>query len=167
MLLLLVIIIVIIVVATSKKKTGVNNTNTVSVPKFTMSVTGPRSYSSILNNLEMIVESTAHRSYCEIGVVVQVQKIDSTYCKIGFSMLADTSFRNVAFGEGFRVNGDDHVQFDTNLATGFTTVDDVRRELLLQFNWSGVNVTNEKMTVIDHGDYLNKPYVCYSFTVKG
>ena len=28
-------------------------------------------------------------------------------------MLADTSFRNVAFGEGFRVNGDDHVQFDT------------------------------------------------------
>lgn len=90
-------------------------------------------------------------------VVVIVRKIDSMYCSIGFSMLADSVFNNVAVGEGFTFSGNDHIKFETNLATGFTSPDDVKRE---------ISVSDVKWTVLSHGDYSNSPLVSYNFTIK-
>lgn len=131
-------------------------------------INSPQSYSSILNRLEMIVSEAAENCYCDVGVVVQVRKIDDTYCSVGCSLLADSSFRNVTFGDGFKYNGEDHAMFETKLATGFTTPNDVIRELKLQFNWPdlGLVISKENMKVLDYGDYTNTPYICYEFTIS-
>jgi len=128
----------------------------------------PRSYSSVLNRIEMDVHYIANysRGYGEINVLVTVQKINNTYCTVYGCFLADCSFQGVTCGTGYIFNGDNHITFQTNLATGFTNLDDVKREILLQFDWDDLPVYNAKFTVLDHGDYVNKPYISYSFTVK-
>ena len=128
----------------------------------------PRSYSSVLNGLEMDVHLIASQTYGygEIKVVVIIQKIDATYCEVTGSFLADCSFKGVNFGTGYNYNGDDLVMFKTKLATGFTTLEAAKREIALQFNWSDLQVYNTNFTLLNHGDFENKPYISYEFTVK-
>jgi hypothetical protein len=126
-------------------------------------------YSHILNQLEQLVYSVACYTYCEIGVVVQVHKLSEKYCSISCQLLADSSFRNVSFAEGFKYNGEDLAQFETEFATGFTTPEDVKRELLLQFNWPDmdISITKTEINIYNSGIYLDKPCVSYSFTMRG
>lgn len=168
----LVIVVVIIIVV---KKNGNTNQNSYSpagstspnnVLRISYVVNSPQDYCSILNKLQDITYMTFMRNYTDISVVVIVRKIDSMYCSIGFSMLADSVFNNVAVGEGFTFSGNDHIKFETNLATGFTNPDDVKREISLQFNWSEISASDVKWTVLSHGDYSNSPLVSYNFTIK-
>jgi hypothetical protein len=152
-----------------KKAAGPTSTGTAGNPRisvFSMTVDHPQAYSTVLNGLEQIVEQVIRNSFCEVSVVVQVKKLDSTFCQVSCSLLADTSFNGIAFGEGFACNGNDHAAFETGLATGFSTAQDVKREILLQFSWSDISVSNTQLTVLDRGDYADKPYVSYSFTGK-
>lgn len=146
------------------RQSGNISSRNINYNSFSIKVDIPRVYSSILNDLEVIVSSVVNASYCEVNVVVQVRKIDNVYCSVACSLLADTSFSGVVFGEGFLVDGNDHARCETVLATGFTTPDDVKREILLQFNWSNISVSNTQVTVLDYGDYINTPYISYSFT---
>lgn len=174
--LIIIVIIVIIIYNLAKDSTGTGPTPTGTGDRggnkagISVSFGGktPQSYSSVLNRLEQDVHYIANYTYGygEISVVVTVQKTDSTYCTVGGSFLADVSFNGVSFQDGYNFDGNDHVLFETKLATGFTSLEDVKREILLQFNWSDLPVYNENFTILNHGDYINKPYISYSFTVK-
>ena len=128
-----------------------------------LKVTSPTNYSNILNSLENIAYSVIVKAIGEVSVAVQVRKIDNTYCKVTCSFFADISFNGVSFGDGFSVLSNDHVCFETHLATGFTTPNDVKREILLQFNWHDIMVNKTNMSVLDYGDFVNTPLITYSF----
>lgn len=170
-LLLIIIVIVIIAIVNSNKSSGNSSTyktSTVKTNIINCSFQTDGSYSSILNCLQRDVYHIAKhsRGYGEISVVVIVQKIDNIYCKISGSFLADCSFSGVNFCNGYRFNGTDNVQFETTQAKGFTTLEDIKREILLQFNWDDLPVYNAEFTILNHGDFTNKPYISYSFIVK-
>ncbi len=133
--------------------------------RYSLDTSSQQRYDRILNNLENIISSVANRSFCKIDVVVICQKTDSDYCEVSGSLLADSRFNNVAFENGFD-GGDDFVRFCVEKAVGFTDPEKVKQEMSLQFNWSDLSISNEKFTVLDYGDYTNKPYVSYSFSVK-
>ena len=145
----------------SKKKTEKSNV-------INCSFKDSGSYSSILNGLEQDVSYIAKHSqgYGEIKAVIIIQKIDNMYCMISGSFLADCSFNGINFSNGYRFSGSDFVSFETTKATGFTTVEDARRELLLQFNWNDLQVYNADFTILTQGDYTDNPYISFSFTVK-
>lgn len=163
--LIIVAIIVIIVILYSKKNTNVSSkvrTNTISC---TFRSNG--SYSSILNGLEQDIHYIAKNTYGhgKISVVVSVRKINASYCKVSGSFLADVGFNGVLFRGGYVFNGSDMVRFETESATGFTTIEDVKREMLLQFNWHDLPVNDSKFTVIKHGDYTTTPFISFNFVV--
>lgn len=126
------------------------------------------SYSSILNRLEQDVYllATQTRGYGELSVVVSVRKMNSNYCRVSGSFLADGTLSGARFDSGYQFNGTDSVKFETSSATGFTSVEDVKREMLLQFDWNDLPVYNPQFTVLAHGDFVTTPYISYSFTVK-
>ena len=133
--------------------------------KYSLNTSSQQRYDIILNNLETIIESVANRSLCVINVVIICQKIEGDYCEVSGSLLADSSFNNVVFENGFD-GSNDFVKFHIEKAVGFTEPEAVKREMSLQFKWSDLSVSNEKFTVLDYGDYANKPYVSYSFSVR-
>ncbi len=175
MIYLLIIVIVIIIVVNKNKNSGsnknnqVNNSRKASMINVSFGNESPRTYSSVLNCIEQDIHYIAKHTYGygEINVVVTVQKNNDTYCTVSGSYLADLNFSGVNFGVGYNYNGNDKASFKTKLATGFTNLEDVKREMLIQFNWSDLPTYNTKFTTINHGDYVSRPYISYSFTVKG
>lgn len=132
----------------------------------TLSSTG--SYSSILNNCEQIVWSIAKRCpWLEFHVYVMVHKINSTNCSVSFS-IGDVSFKNynITFGNEFEINQWGTARFETEQATGFTTAQDVMRELNLQFNWHDVSTHITESKIYDFGDYKNNPLIVLGFDAK-
>lgn len=136
--------------------------------KIEFSLNGTGSYSSILNQLENHLYYIAkHTRYGgEIHVVVQVKKIDNTYCCVEGNFMAGSSFRGVDFMGGYVYDGDGQVCFETDIATGFTSPEDVKRELLLQFNWSDFPLYDTNILMLDYNDYKDTPLVSFSFTIK-
>ena len=133
---------------------------------FTLSSTG--SYSSILNNCEQIVWSIAKRCpWLEFHVYVMVHKINSINCSVSFS-IGDVSFKNynITFGNKFEINQWGTARFETEQATGFTTAQDVMRELNLQFNWHDVSTNITESKIYDFGDYKNNPLIVLGFDAK-
>ena len=133
---------------------------------FTLSSTG--SYSSILNNCEQIVCSIAKRCpWLEFHVYVMVHKINSINCSVSFS-IGDVSFKNynITFGNEFEINQWETARFETEQATGFTTAQDVMRELKLQFNWHDVSTHITESKIYDFGDYKNNPLIVLGFDAK-
>lgn len=132
----------------------------------TLSSTG--SYSSILNNCEQIVWSIAKRCpWLEFHVYVMVHKINSINCSVSFS-IGDVSFKNynITFGNEFEINQWGTARFETEQATGFTTAQDVMRELNLQFNWHDVSTHITESKIYDFGDYKNNPLIVLGFDAK-
>ena len=133
---------------------------------FTLSSTG--SYSSILNNCEQIVWSIAKRCpWLKFHVYVMVHKINSINCSVSFS-IGDMSFKNynITFGNEFEINQWETARFETEQATGFTTAQDVMRELKLQFNWHNVSTHITESKIYDFGDYKNNPLIVLGFDAK-
>ena len=132
----------------------------------TLSSTG--SYSSILNNCEQIVWSIAKRCpWLEFHVYVMEHKINSINCSVSFS-IGDVSFKNynITFGNEFEINQWGTARFETEQATGFTTAQDVMRELNLQFNWHDVSTHITESKIYDFGDYKNNPLIVLGFDAK-
>ena len=57
-------------------------------------------------------------------------------------------------------------RFETEQATGFTTAQDVMRELNLQFNWHDVSTHITESKIYDFGDYKNNPLIVLGFDAK-
>lgn len=133
---------------------------------FTLSSTG--SYSSILNECEQIVWAIAKRCpWLEFHVLIMVSKINSTKCSISFS-IEDVPFENynITFGNEFKIDPWDTAHFETEQATGFTTAQDVMRELNLQFHWYDVSTHITQSKIYDQGDVNHNPMVLLDFDVK-
>ena len=58
------------------------------------------------------------------------------------------------------------MRFETKQATGFTTPEDVKRELLCQFNWSNISTNITELNVFDHGDFTRTPMVTLHFEAQ-
>ena len=130
-------IIIFVIFSNSGNKTSTTSKNKTTAPLHcTVSRTG--SYSSILNQLEQIVFLIAKRCpWMTLQVLVMVRKINASTCSVSFQ-IEDVSLKrnNITFGSEFQDNGDgsyERMTFKTNQATGFTTPEAVKREMLLHF----------------------------------
>lgn len=133
---------------------------------FTVRSTG--SYVSILNDCEQIVYSIAKRSpWLKFHVYVAVHKINSTNCSVSFS-IGDVPLTssNITFGNEFEINQWETALFQTEQATGFTTAQDVMRELNLQFNWHDVSTHITESKIYDFGDPKNNPLIVLGFDAQ-
>lgn len=133
---------------------------------FTVRSTG--SYVSILNDCEQIVYSIAKRCpWLKFHVYVAVHKINSTNCSVSFS-IGDVPLTssNITFGNEFEINQWETALFQTEKATGFTTAQDVMRELNLQFNWHDVSTHITESKIYDFGDPKNNPLIVLGFDAQ-
>lgn len=133
---------------------------------FTVRSTGP--YVSILNDCEQIVYSIAKRCpWLKFHVYVAVHKINSTNCSVSFS-IGDVPLTssNITFGNEFEINQWETALFQTEQATGFTTAQDVVRELNLQFNWHDVSTHITESKIYDFGDPKNNPLIVLGFDAQ-
>lgn len=133
---------------------------------FTVRSTG--SYVSILNDCEQIVYSIAKRCpWLKFHVYVAVHKINSTNCSVSFS-IGDVPLTssNITFGNEFEINQWETALFQTEQATGFTTAQDVMRELNLQFNWHDVSTHITESKIYDFGDPKNNPLIVLGFDAQ-
>lgn len=133
---------------------------------FTVRSTG--SYVSILNDCEQIVYSIAKRCpWLKFHVYVAVHKINSTNCSVSFS-IGDVPLTssNITFGNEFKINQWETALFQTEQATGFTTAQDVMRELNLQFNWHDVSTHITESKIYDFGDPKNNPLIVLGFDAQ-
>ena len=133
---------------------------------FTVRSTG--SYVSILNDCEQIVYSIAKRCpWLKFHVYVAVHKINSTNCSVSFS-IGDVPLTssNITFGNEFEINQWETALFQTEQATGFTTAQDVMRELNLQFNWHDVSTHIAESKIYDFGDPKNNPLIVLGFDAQ-
>ena len=122
------------------------------------------SFVSILNKLEMVVsEIVRHDPHETIMVRLQIKKIRGTYCGIDFLIWLDhSSFskHGITFGNEFKVS-DNSARYTTKSAPGYTNVEDVKRELLLQFNWPNISVALASFQVLGPDKEI-----LYSFDVR-
>ena len=162
-------IILFIIFADSDTKPSANkkgNTNTDSRLHCTVNRTG--SYSSILNQMEQIVFLIAKRCpWMKLQVLVMVRKLNASTS----FQIEDVSLKrnNITFGSEFQDEGDgsyECMRFETKQATGFTTPEDVKRELLCQFNWSNISTNITELNVFDHGDFTRTPMVTLRFEAQ-
>lgn len=146
---------------------GNQSSDTSHYPHLHCTVSRTGSYSSILNQLEQIVFLVAKQCYHDFNVYVAVQKINASTCAISFS-INEVSFKywNITFGSEFSLLSDDYAEFKTEQATGFTTAEDVKRELLLQFNWSNISTSVTESTIYNRGVMANQPLVVFKFNAK-
>lgn len=133
---------------------------------FTVRSTG--SYVSILNDCEQIVYSIAKRCpWLKFHVYVAVHKINSTNCSVSFSIDdVPLTSSNITFGNEFEINQWETALFKTEQATGFTTAQDVMRELNLQFNWHDVSTHITESKIYDFGDPKNNPLIVLGFDAQ-
>ena len=163
-------IIIFVIFSNSGNKTSTTQKAKTNAPLHcTVSRTG--SYSSILNQLEQIVFLIAKRCpWMTLHVLVMVRKINASTCSVSFQ-IEDVSLKrnNITFGSEFQDNGDGSYEcmtFKTNQATGFTTPEAVKREMLLQFNWSDVSTNITQLNVLDRGDFTHTPMVTLRFEAQ-
>lgn len=158
------IIIFIIYVCTSDAGT---TSGTPHYPHLHCTVSQTGSYSSILNQLEQIVSLVAKQCCRDFRVYVAVKKINASTCAISFA-IDEVTFKywNITFGSEFSLINDDYVKFETKQATGFTTAEDVKRELLLQFNWSDISTSVTESTIYNRGVMANHPLVVFNFNAN-
>ena len=163
-------IIIFIIFSNSGNKTSTTKKSKTNSPLHcTVSRTG--SYSSILNQLEQIVFLIAKRCpWMKLQVLVMVRKINASTCSVTFQ-IEDVSLKrnNITFGSEFQDRSDGSYEcmtFKTNQATGFTTPEAVKRELLLQFNWSNISTNITQLNVLNYGDFTHTPMVTLRFEAQ-
>ena len=125
------------------------------------------SFSSVLNNLEQIVDCVLrHCVGHEIEVLIIIQKENAINCSIDFQ-IENIRYQdyNITFGNEFQVYNET-ARFNTKNATGFTTPERIKQELLLQFNWPDILVNINELSVLEHGDFKNTPMIVFRFTAK-
>ena len=145
-------IIIFIIFADSDTKPSANkkgNTNTDSRLHCTVNRTG--SYSSILNQMEQIVFLIAKRCpWMKLQVLVMVRKIKASTCSDTFQ-IEDVY---------------ECMHFETKQATGFTTPEAVKREMLCQFNWSQISTNITELKVLNYGTFTHTPMVTLRFEAQ-
>lgn len=165
------IIILVIFADSDTKPSTTKKRNTHAAPPLHCTVHRTGHYSSILNELEQIVFLIAKRCpWMKLQVLVMVRKINVSTCSVSFQ-IEDVSLKrnNITFGSEFQDRGDgsyECMHFETKQATGFTTPEDVKRELLCQFNWSNISTNITELHVFDHGDFTRTPMVTLRFEAQ-
>ncbi len=156
------IIVVIIIICNSGSNSSASNNQAVNNNTISCTFNGTGSYSSVLNRLENDVYYIAKRARYgdQIRVAVSVKKIDNVHCSVDGSFIADTCFRGVNFLGGYNFDGTDYVRFGTNTVTGFTSPEDVKREMLLQFKWNDLPLHDAQISIV------NSNLVIFSFIVR-
>lgn len=162
---ILILVIFLIIISFSNNDTKGNNLRQNSKLYCTAPISG--SYSSILNSLERIAENIARQ--CpgrEIQMLVMVHKLNDNVCHICYQ-IEDLPFNlyNISFGDEFRVYSD-FATFETKHAVGFNNSSEVKRELLLQFNWSDITININQLDILEHGNFKNAPLVTFRFSLK-
>ena len=163
-------IIIFIIFSNSGNKTS-TTPNTKTAPPLHCTVHRTGDYSSILNELEQIVFLIAKRCpWMKLQVLVMVRKINASTCSVSFQ-IEDVSLKrnNITFGSEFQDREDgsyECMHFETKQATGFTTPEAVKREMLCQFNWSQISTNITQLNVRNYGDFTQTPMVIFRFEAQ-
>ena len=145
--------------------------NTKTAPPLHSTDKRTRDYSSILNELEQIEYVITKRCpWKKLQVLVMIRKINASTCSVSFQ-IEDVSLKrnNITFGSEFQDRGDgsyECMHFETKQATGFTTPEAVKREMLCQFNWSNISTNVTQLSVLDYGDFTHTPMVTLRFEAQ-
>ena len=164
------IIAAIIIFSNRENKTS-TTPNTKTAPPLHCTVHQTGDYSSILNELEQIVFLIAKRCpWMKLQVLVMVRKINASTCSVTFQ-IEDVLLlgNNITFGSEFQATGSDSYKcmtFETKQATGFSTPEYVRDELLRQFNWSQISTNITQLDVLNYGDFTHTPMVTLRFEAQ-
>ena len=99
-----------------------------------------------------------------------VRKINASTCSVTFQ-IEDVLLlgNNITFGSEFQTTGSDSYKcmtFETKQATGFSTPEYVRDELLRQFNWSQISTNITQLDVLNYGDFTHTPMVTLRFEAQ-
>ena len=99
-----------------------------------------------------------------------VRKINAYTCSVTFQ-IEDLLLlgNNITFGSEFQTTGSDSYKcmtFETKQATGFSTPEYVRDELLRQFNWSQISTNITQLDVLNYGDFTHTPMVTLRFEAQ-
>ena len=123
-------------------------------------------YSQILNHIEQITYSVVkHCSPREVLFMVMVSKQNNTFSNVSYQIQDfNPEMYNITFGEGFNVDST-LVHYSTQ-TTGFVSVEAVKQELLLQFNWPNISTTITELSVLNQGAMKNTPLIVFRFTAK-
>lgn len=128
---------------------------------FSIDIVDGTSYETYLSRLGRITEDLIRACPCsQIKVLVTIQKINCKYCSVALSMYDYPQNRNISFGKGF-MNG--NAQFRTDTATGFTTPNRAKDEILLQFDWYDIPKEITEIEVLDQGQTATNPLVVCRF----
>ena len=103
-------------------------------------------------------------------VLVMVRKINASTCSVSFQ-IEDVYLKrnNITFGSEFQDRGDgsyECMHFETKQATGFTTPEAVKREMLCQFNWSQISTNITELKVLNYGAFTHTPMVTLRFEAQ-
>ena len=94
----------------------------------------------------------------------------SSTCSVSFQ-IEDVYLKknNITFGSEFQDRGDgsyECMHFETKQATGFTTPEAVKREMLCQFNWSQISTNITELKVLNYGAFTHTPMVTLRFEAQ-
>lgn len=165
------IIILVIFANSDSKSSTTEKRNTHAAPPLHCTVHRTGHYSSILNELEQIVFLIAKRCpWMKLQVLVMVRKINASTCSVSFQ-IEDVYLKknNITFGSEFQDRGDgsyECMHFETKQATGFTTPEAVKREMLCQFNWSQISTNITELKVLNYGAFTHTPMVTLRFEAQ-
>lgn len=165
------IIILVIFANSDSKSSTTEKRNTHAAPPLHCTVHRTGHYSSILNELEQIVFLIAKRCpWMKLQVLVMVRKINVSTCSVSFQ-IEDVYLKrnNITFGSEFQDRGDgsyECMHFETKQATGFTTPEAVKREMLCQFNWSQISTNITELKVLNYGAFTHTPMVTLRFEAQ-
>lgn len=129
-----------------------------------LDVSNSSNYQIILNKLGSVVDQVARKCVNRrISTLIMIKKETESTCRITF-MMEDINFERfgVLFNSEFKVD-DYKASFETSSATGFTTAEEAKKELYLQFNWSDIAVNITDFHITDHGDYAGFPLIVFRF----
>ena len=124
-----------------------------------------------VHQMEQIVFLIAKRCpWMKLQVLVMVRKINASTCSVSFQ-IEDVYLKknNITFGSEFQDRGDgsyECMHFETKQATGFTTPEAVKREMLCQFNWSQISTNITELKVLNYGAFTHTPMVTLRFEAQ-
>ena len=103
--------------------------------------------------------NTDSRLHCTVNRTGSYSQIEDVYLKRN----------NITFGSEFQDRGDgsyECMHFETKQATGFTTPEAVKREMLCQFNWSQISTNITELKVLNYGAFTHTPMVTLRFEAQ-
>ena len=146
---------------------GINRKNKDTNAPLSVDLPDGSTYYAYLRQFAAITNKIADEfPYMEFPVHVQVSKKIDSYCEVGiyFIDLPNLKKYNISFGKEFQTD-DDSAHFYTDKATGYSTPEQVKSDILSAFDFNSLPKRISDSTFIAHGQMATTPLVSFDFII--